>query len=104
MATVAAAGAADGARRGSGPVVRLDIMGTLVHDPFFDEFPSYFNLTFKGARKRPAPTPRQRRASAALASRQGRTRRASDRADPVRPPARDGRLARSHRAAVSEAP
>lgn len=29
------------------PVILLDVMDTIVTDPFFDHMPRYFNLTFK---------------------------------------------------------
>ncbi|KAF6256642.1 HAD-like domain-containing protein [Scenedesmus sp. NREL 46B-D3] len=43
---MAAAGPA-GASSGPQPVILLDVMDTIVSDPFFDHMPRFFNLTFK---------------------------------------------------------
>lgn len=38
------------------PIILFDVMGTLVHDPFFDEMPSFFGLSFDALLKATHPT------------------------------------------------
>ena len=45
--TAAAAGAGGGGATGSGKVLLLDVMDTLVKDPFFEHMPRHFGMTFK---------------------------------------------------------
>lgn len=42
-----AGGSDEGADQRAVPVLLFDVMGTLVHDPFYQELPAFFGLTFE---------------------------------------------------------
>jgi hypothetical protein len=43
-------GAADAAPSTAPKVLLFDVMDTVVYDPFFQEMPKFFNITFKEVR------------------------------------------------------